>query len=148
MSRAKPERKPLIALVHNADKAFQAHMVRSAHERGRPDIKPAHNFLFAILGDEGDRAASLAQRAGITRQSMGEVIRDLVDIGILEMAPDPHDGRAKIVRYSAEGKKFASAGFRHLVDLEARFEQEFGADYEAARLVLERVVGLLSEAQG
>jgi len=148
MSRAKPERKPLIALVHNADKAFQAHMVRSAHERGRPDIKPAHNFLFAILGDEGDRAASLAQRAGITRQSMGEVIRDLVDIGILEMAPDPHDGRAKIVRYSAEGKKFASEGFRHLFDLEARFEQEFGADYEAARLVLERVVGLLSEAQG
>ncbi len=114
MSRAKPDRKPLIALVHNADKAFQAHMVRSAHERGRPDIKPAHNFLFAILGDEGDRAASLATRAGITRQSMGEVIRDLVDLGILEMVPDPNDGRAKIVRYTTEGKRFASEGFRHL----------------------------------
>ena len=105
MSRGKPDRKPLIALVHNADKAFQAHMVRSAHERGRPDIKPAHNFLFAILGDDGDRAANLAARAGITRQSMGEVIRDLVDLGILEMAPDPHDGRAKIVRYTPEGKR-------------------------------------------
>ena len=110
MSRAKPDRKPLIALVHNADKAFQAHMVRSAHERGRPDIKPAHNFLFAILGDEGDRAANLAVRAGITRQSMGEVIRDLVDIGILEMAPDPQDGRAKIVRYTPEGKRFTTRG--------------------------------------
>ena len=42
----------MIALVHDADKAFQAHMVRSAHERGRPDIKPAHNDVFAILGDE------------------------------------------------------------------------------------------------
>ena len=116
MSSAKPDRKPLIALVHNADKAFQAHMVRSAHERGRPDIKPAHNFLFAILGDDGDRAANLATRAGITRQSMGEVIRDLVDLGILEMVPDPHDGRAKIVRYTPEGKRFASEGFRHLRD--------------------------------
>jgi DNA-binding MarR family transcriptional regulator len=145
MSRDKPDRKPLIALVHNADKAFQAHMVRSAHARGRPDIKPAHNFLFAILGDEGDRAANLAARAGITRQSMGEVIRDLVDIGILEMAPDPHDGRAKIVRYTPEGKRFASAGFRHLRELEKRFEDEFGADYEASRAVLERVVGLLDD---
>jgi DNA-binding MarR family transcriptional regulator len=145
MSRAKPDRKPLIALVHNADKAFQAHMVQRAHERGRPDVKPAHNFLFAILGDEGDRAANLAVRAGITRQSMGEVIRDLVDIGILEMAPDPQDGRAKIVRYTPEGKQFASAGFRHLGELERRFEQEFGADYEASRVVLERVVALLSE---
>jgi len=145
MSRAKPDRKPLIALVHNADKAFQAHMVRSAHERGRPDIKPAHNFLFAILGDDGDRAANLAQRAGITRQSMGEVIRDLVDIGILEMAPDPDDGRAKIVRYTPEGKRFASEGFRHLRELERVFEEEFGEEYEATREVLERVVGVLSE---
>lgn len=145
MSRVKPDRKPLIALVHDADKAFQAHMVRSAHEHGRPDIKPAHNHVFAILGDEGDRAADLAVRAGITRQSMGEVIRDMVDIGILEMAPDPKDGRAKIVRYTPEGKRFSSGGLRHLRDLEDRFEQEFGADYEAARVVLERVVGLLGE---
>ena len=39
------------------------------------------------------------------------------------MAPDPNDGRAKIVRYTAEGKRFASGGFRHLRDLEDRFER-------------------------
>ena len=42
----------MIALVHNADRAFQAHMVESAHERGRPDIKPSHNAVFAHLGDD------------------------------------------------------------------------------------------------
>jgi DNA-binding MarR family transcriptional regulator len=145
MSRGKPDRKPLIALVHNADRAFQAHMVREAHARSRPDIKPAHNHLFGVLGDDGDRPAALAVRAGITRQSMGEVIRDLVELGIVEMVPDPDDGRAKVVRYTAEGKRFASEGFRHLGDLERRFEEEFGADYEATRAVLERVVGLLAE---
>ena len=135
----------MIALVHDADKAFQAHMVRSAHARGRPDIKPAHNAVFGTLTEGGARAADMAARAGMTRQSMGEVIRDLVDIGILEMAPDPKDGRAKIVRYTPEGKRFSSGGLRHLRDLEDRFEQEFGADYEATRVVLERVVGVLSE---
>jgi DNA-binding MarR family transcriptional regulator len=135
----------MIALVHNAHRAFQADLVRSAHEHGRPDIKPAHNLLFAILGEDGDRAANLAHRAGITRQSMGEVIRDLVGLGILEMAPDPQDRRAKIVRYTTEGRAFANEGYLHLRELERVFEKEFGADYEAARTVLERLVGLLGE---
>jgi DNA-binding MarR family transcriptional regulator len=145
VSRAKPDRKPLIALVHRADRAFETHMVKEAHARGRTDVKPAHNALFAIMGAEGERASSLAARAGITRQSMGEVIRDLVGLGILEMVPDPADGRAKVVHYTEEGTNFTNQGYRHIRSLEERFTEEFGADYEAARAVLERVVTLLEE---
>ncbi len=154
MSRAKPDRKPFIALVRRANRAFEAHMITNAHLRGRTDLKPAHNALFSIMGAEGERASSLAARAGITRQSMGEVIRDLVGLGILEMVPDPEDGRAKVVRYTKEGTRFSDEGFRHIRSLEDRFVEEFGAEYEAARNVLERVVTLLdeidqdSEAQG
>ena len=146
MSSEKPDRKPLIAVVHNADRAFQTHMVREANSRGRTDIKPAHNQVFGILGFEGDRSANLAVRAGITRQAMGEVIRDLVDIGILEMVPDPQDRRAKIVRYTEEGEEFVGAGFRHLTDLEDRFTEEFGVEgYEALRSALQRIPEILAE---
>jgi DNA-binding MarR family transcriptional regulator len=135
----------MIALVRRADRALQQHMVASAHAHGRTDVKPAHDAVFSILGDHGERPADLAARAGITRQSMGEVIREMVANGLLEMVPDPSDGRAKIVTYTEEGKAFASEGYRHLRRLEARFEDEFGADYEAARAVLERIVTLLDE---
>ena len=145
MSRARPDRKPFIALVRRADRAFQTHMVKNAHARGRPDIKPAHNAVFSIMGAEGERASSLAARAGITRQSMGEVIRELVDLGILEMVPDPEDGRAKVIRYTEEGTRFTNEGFRHIRSLEDRFVEEFGEDYEAARHVMERVVAVLEE---
>jgi DNA-binding MarR family transcriptional regulator len=145
VSRDKPDRKPLIALVHRADRAFETHMVKEAHARGRTDLKPAHNALFGIMGAEGERASSLAARAGITRQSMGEVIRDLVRLGILEMVPDPADGRAKVVHYTEKGIRLTNEGLRHLRSLEDRFVEEFGADYEAAREVLERVVTLLEE---
>jgi len=73
------------------------------------------------------------------------VVRDLVGLGILEMVPDPQDGRAKIVRYTQEGAEFANEGFLHLRDLERRFEEEFGDDYEATREVLERVGALLAD---
>ncbi len=145
MSRDKPDRKPFIALVRRANRAFETHMLRNAHARGRTDLKPAHNALFSIMGSNGERASSLAARAGITRQSMGEVVRDLVGLGILEMVPDPEDGRAKVVRYTEEGTRFTNAGFRHIRSLEDRFAEEFGADYEAARSVLERVVTVLDQ---
>jgi DNA-binding MarR family transcriptional regulator len=70
----------------------------------------------------------------------------MVSIGLLQLVPDPTDGRAKLVRYTDEGLAFARAGYRHLRYLEQRFEDEFGADYEAARGVLDRIVGLLEEA--
>ena len=62
----------------------------------------------------------------MTRQSMGELVRELVDLGILEMVPDPDDGRAKLVTYSKEGKVFAAAGLRHLRAIEDRLRVEFG----------------------
>jgi DNA-binding MarR family transcriptional regulator len=144
----KPDRTPMIALVHYADRAFQAHMVEAAHERGRPDIKPSHNAVFAHLGDTARRAADLAASAQMTRQSMGELVRDLVGLGILEMVPDPEDGRAKLVTYSKDGKVFASAGFRHLRAIEDRLGAEFGEDYEATRRVLERIADVLADVPG
>jgi DNA-binding MarR family transcriptional regulator len=146
MSRDRPDRKPMIALVRRADRAFQQHMVESAHARGRTEAKATHDAVFAILGEYGERPADLAARAGITRQSMGEVIRDLVDLGILEMVPDPDDRRAKIVRYTPDGDAFRRQGFVHLRELERVFEEEFGAEYEAAREVLERITAMLPEA--
>ena len=143
--RVRPDRKPLIALVDRANRAMQADMVRQARARGYDATRPAHNAVFSTLGSpDGERTVDLAERAGITRQSMGEVVRDLVALGVVEMAPDPADGRAKLVRYTEAGRTQARLGYRHIRDLEARFVEELGEDYEAARRVLERVVAILA----
>ncbi|MFD7154746.1 MarR family winged helix-turn-helix transcriptional regulator [Kribbella sp. NPDC059898] len=147
MSRAqrrRPKHKPLIALVDRANRALQAEMVRKAHADGHDEVKMAHNSVFGTLHGEGARAADMAARAGITRQSMGEVIRDMVALDLLEMKADPDDGRAKVVTYSDHGMDVAWDGFEYLADLEERFEQEFGAEeYAVVRDVLDRLIGLL-----
>jgi len=75
---------------------------------------------------------------------MGEVIRDLVALGILEMRPDPEDARAKLVTYSEHGRAVAADGYEHLRELETRFAEEFGEeDYAVARNVLSRIADLL-----
>jgi ribosomal protein S17E len=49
------------------------------------------------------------------------------------------------VRFTAEGKAQATLGYRHIMELEERFIDELGDDYEAARKVLERVAEILAE---
>ena len=142
----RPGRKPLIALVDRANRALQSDMVRWAHEQGFEAARFAHNAVFGHLPSrDGARTVDLAERAGMTRQSMGELVRDLADLGIVEMVPDPADGRAKLVRFTELGKAQSSAGYRHIRALERRFEEELGEDYEAARQVLERIVKILEE---
>jgi DNA-binding MarR family transcriptional regulator len=142
------DRTPLIALVDRASRALQSDMVRAAHDAGFTELRYSHNAVFGTLTTTPARTVDLAARAGMTRQSMGEVVRDLVDLGILEMVPDPADGRAKLVRYTEAGLDQAHRGSQHIRDLEQRFADEFGEDYEAARRVLERITAILSEHGG
>ncbi|MFI5729444.1 MarR family winged helix-turn-helix transcriptional regulator [Kribbella sp. NPDC051587] len=140
----RPDRKPFIALVDRANRALQVDMVREMGRRGFPKAKQAHNAVFATLQWEGSRSADMATRAGMTRQSMGELVREMVALGILEMRPDPEDGRAKLVTYSELGQKVVADGFQRLRELEDRFAEEFGPEeYDIARDVLARVADVL-----
>jgi len=149
MSRRKlrqPTRLPLIALVHRANRELQADMIRQAHARGWTDAKPAHNAVFGTLGWEGARASQLAASAGITRQSMGEVVRELVELGMVEMTPDPTDRRAKLVTYTEAGRQEAMQGGDYIVSLEERLAEVLGDEgYEQLRAGLEKVYELLRE---
>lgn len=141
------DRIPLIALVFRANRALQHDMVREAHARGFEEAKNSYNAVFGTLSTEGARSVELAASAGITRQSMGEVVREMVGLGILEMVPDPDDRRAKLVRYTDKGLAEARSGYEYILEFESRLVAEFGEEYEAARRVLERVADLL-EAKG
>jgi DNA-binding MarR family transcriptional regulator len=137
---------PLIGLVNRANRELQTDMVRHAHRRGWTEAKYAHNWVFGFLGWEGARASDLAAKAGITRQSMGEVIRDLVDLGIVEMTPDPSDRRAKLVNYTERGREETMQGYDHIVAFEERMLAALGEEaYEHLRLGLEKVCEVLAE---
>jgi DNA-binding MarR family transcriptional regulator len=133
-------RAPLIALVEKAAQGLGTNLVRTAHAKGYTELRLAHDAVFATLPAEGARITDMAARAGITKQSMGEVVRELVDLGICRVEPDPSDRRAKLVNYTDYGLEVADGGFRHLQQIERRLNRTFGEDYETARRVLEWVI--------
>jgi DNA-binding MarR family transcriptional regulator len=143
---SRPEQSPLIALVHRANRELQADMVAHARRAGFPGAKPSHNAVFGTLPVEGARSADLAARAGVTRQSMGEVIRELVDLGVLEMGPDPADRRAKWVTYTEAGLRQALDGRDHIAQFEERMVKALGGEgYEQLRHGLDVIVAVLED---
>lgn len=141
-----PTRTPLIALVDRANRALQHDMVRQARSAGFVEAKHSHNAVFGTLPSGGARTSDLAARAGVTRQSMGEIVRELVDLGLLEMGPDPHDRRAKLVTYTEVGLEQVRRGKAHIVDVDERMVAELGEDgYERLREGLRTVVEILRD---
>lgn len=75
-------------------------------ERGHAGLQPSHQVVFASLGRAGTRLTALAERAGISKQAMGQLVDDLERLDYVERVPDPVDGRAKIVRLTRAGGLF------------------------------------------
>lgn len=94
-------------------------MVSRLRESGWPDVTRAHSLVFAHLDRGGTRSSELARRMGVTRQAMHQTVRELVDLGFLELAPDPKSQRARLIILTRRGKDLvgdARAIFRELED--------------------------------
>ncbi|HET6167460.1 MAG TPA: MarR family transcriptional regulator [Marmoricola sp.] len=145
--RPSPDYVPLIALVHRLSRALQLDMAQEANRRGHVGIKNSHNVVFATLDPEGSRASDMAAQAGMTRQSMGEIVRELVELGVVEMRPDPKDRRAKLVTWTDHGLEVAREGYEHILEVEDRFAAELGAEqFARLRTSLVRMTAMLDES--
>ena len=94
---------------------------------GYADIRPAHGCVFRFLGPEGARLTELAELSGLTKQAVGEFVDDLSRLGYVTRAPDPSDGRAKLVLLTAKGRRAQSFARAVFADIEAEWAERFGA---------------------
>jgi DNA-binding MarR family transcriptional regulator len=89
-------------------------------------VRPAHTALFPHLDFDGVRLTELAARAGVTKQAVGQLVDDLVEIGMVERVPDPVDRRAKRIRFSRLGYAALMDGLGLLRDIEADLASAVG----------------------
>lgn len=83
---------------------------------GFPDIRATHSSVLRRMAGAGVRVTDLAERAGMTKQSMAYLVDDLTALGYVTTAPDPTDGRAKLVVPTKRGENLLAAS-RRLGDL-------------------------------
>ena len=69
---------------------------------------------------------ALAEKVGITKQAVGQIVAELEQAGVLCRVPDPTDGRAKLVRFTAAGYRALLAGMGVLREVEDDLASELG----------------------
>jgi DNA-binding MarR family transcriptional regulator len=82
---------------------------------GYDDLNAAHVGLWRYPGLEGLRPSQLADRRGITKQSVNDLLGHLEQHGYLLRVPDSADGRARVIRLTSKGRRleqtiYAEAG--------------------------------------
>lgn len=89
----------------------------------------------------GLRLTDLAEREGITKQSMAEIVDGMERAGYVERAPDPSDARARLVRFTQKGRRASKLASRLVRELEAEWAKELGARrFEDLKKTLRMVV--------
>jgi DNA-binding MarR family transcriptional regulator len=125
-------RHPLIRLLDAGFDAFSEELARRVAQTPYSDIRITHGCVFGNIEPDGSRLTDLAERAHMTKQSVGEVATELEQRGYLERVPDPRDGRAKIIRLTERGHEAQALGREIIDEIEADWGERFGVERVAA----------------
>lgn len=97
----------------------------------RDQVSAAHVHITRHLSLAGDRLTDLAQRAGMTKQSMADLVDQCMAWGLVTRQPDPHDARARRVCFTPSGLAWLQAFHDAVAQAETEFRAEVGDDVAA-----------------
>jgi DNA-binding MarR family transcriptional regulator len=113
----------LIAVVRSVARLMVDELIARLHAAGYTDRTVAQHLVFENLDPTGTRLTTLAQRAGITRQAITELVNGLRRNGYVELAPDPSDGRARLVQLTNKGRESVRVAINQIAAIEARWQE-------------------------
>ena len=134
-----PEGERIAQLCRAIYENMRERVYAGAARRGFDDLRPAHSGVLRHIDAAGSRVVDLADRAGMTKQSMAYLVDALTESGYLTTAADPHDGRAKRVLLTRRGSKAMAT----LLALSAQFEQRLAERLGVGKMT--RLRALLEE---
>lgn len=108
--------------------AWRHLFIAGMQEAGHGWFGLAQSNLLGHLDRNGTRQGALAERSGLTKQAVQQLVDDLETAGIVTRLPDPVDRRGRIVRYTAKGRSAMDDADAIKTRIEARIADRIGAD--------------------
>ena len=114
-------------LMFVAHRAMEQRIVDVVRAAGYTDTTLAQGRVFARIGEDGTRLGDLADMAQVTKQTASFLVDQLERGGYVERVADPTDGRARLVRISARGRRVQATAAREEQAIYREWEQHLGA---------------------
>ena len=123
---AKTEDMLIGALLRVPAQAIHRRIVKELNAAGYDDLRLPHMAVLQFPGPDGVRPITLAERAGMSKQAMNQLLRSLEAIGYLARSDAPDEGRARIVRLTKRGRAAYAKIHEILRDIEREWSTELG----------------------
>jgi DNA-binding MarR family transcriptional regulator len=119
---------PMAGLFEIAKDAFFEDFRHELEQTEFADIRPTHGCVFRFVKGGGLRLTILAEMAGMTKQSVGEIVDDLEVRGYVKRIPDPDDKRAKIICLTERGERAQATGLALFAKVEKQWAKRYGPE--------------------
>ena len=114
------------ALLRVPAQAIQRRLIAELNASGFDDLRVPHMAVLQFPGPDGVRPGVLAERAGMSKQAMNQLLKSLEGLGYLVRSDAPDEGRARIVRFTKRGRAVYAKMIDILRDIERDWSEELG----------------------
>jgi DNA-binding MarR family transcriptional regulator len=127
MSSLELPEEPLIgALLRLPAQAIHRRIIAELNSAGFRDLRLPHMGVLQYPGPDGYRPSELAERAGMSKQAMNQLLRSLERLGYIRRKDAEADRRARIVRFTRRGHAAWAKIYEILRDIESEWRRTLG----------------------
>ena len=112
------------ALLRVPAQAIHRRIIHELNTAGFTELRVPHMAVLQFPSPDGVRPGLLAERAGMSKQAMNQLLRSLEGLGYLARSDAPHEGRGRIVRLTKRGR----AAYAKIHDILRDIEREWSAE--------------------
>jgi DNA-binding MarR family transcriptional regulator len=114
------------ALLRVPAQAIHRRIINELNAAGFTELRLPHMAVLQFPGPDRVRPGLLAERAGMSKQAMNQLLRSLEGLGYLERSAAPDEGRARMVRLTKRGRAAYAKAHEILRDVEREWSSELG----------------------
>ena len=114
------------ALLRVPAQAVHRRIIKELNASGFEELRVPHMAVLQFPGPDGVRPGTLAERAGMSKQAMNQLLRSLEGLGYIVRSDVPDEGRARIIRFTKRGRAAYSKVHDILRDIEREWSTELG----------------------
>ncbi|GAC1324889.1 MAG: MarR family winged helix-turn-helix transcriptional regulator [Chloroflexota bacterium] len=114
------------ALLRYPARAVQHRLIEGLNRAGFDDLRLPHMAVLQYPGPDGVRPSVLAERAGMSKQAMNQLLLSLERLRYIERQDAPGGGRARVVRLTERGRAACIRLEALLVDVEKEWRTVLG----------------------
>lgn len=128
------------ALLRVPAQAIHRRIIHELNSAGFEELRVPHMAVLQFPGPDGVRPGMLAERAGMSKQAMNQLLGSLETLGYLARSDVPGERRARIVRLTKRGRAAYAKIHEILREIEREWIAELGPkDFDQLKRLLFRV---------